>query len=241
MTAPQRPERPQRHDPGSSGSSGSSGSRSEAGAGRQVDSAWWLPAEPFAHFEDIYRRMQHMMRNLAIEPVHANEPGQTGQTGQHTGSDRGAGSPMAVDLEETEDTYILDIDLPGVTPADLVVEWGERHLLLHGQVQARPHTGEPRQQTRATGKFDHTIALPGPIDGPRITATLTHGVLTVHAPKTTTTTHTSRRVPINIASPRTASPGSPGTASPGSASPPTADPPTDYRPHHAGTTTTPTG
>jgi HSP20 family protein len=223
MTAPQRPQRPQRHDPGSSGGSGS---RSEAGAGRQVDSAWWLSAEPFAHFEDIYRRMQHMMRNLAIEPVHANEPG---QTGQDTRSDRGAGSPIAVDLEETEDAYILDIDLPGVTPADLVVEWGERHLLLHGQVQARAHTGEHRQQTRATGRFDHTIALPGPIDGPRITATLTHGVLTVHAPKTTTTTtHTSRRVPVNIASPDTASP-------------PTADPPTDYRPHHAGTTTTPTG
>ncbi|MGH3461986.1 MAG: Hsp20/alpha crystallin family protein [Kribbellaceae bacterium] len=165
-----------------------------------------------------------MMRNLANEP---------GQTGQDTGSERGGGSRLAVDLEETEDAYILDVDLPGVTPADLVVEWGERHLLLHGQAKARVRTGELRRQTRAIGRFDHTIDLPGPIDGPGITATLTHGVLTVHAPKITITTHISRRVPINIAGP--------DTASAGTASSPTADPHTDSRPHHAGTTTTPTG
>jgi HSP20 family protein len=162
--------------------------------------------------------MQHMMRTLANEPVQADEPGQTGQTAD---IDRGGGgSPLAVDLEETENAYIVEVDLPGVTPVDLVVEWGERHLLLHGEVKGRAHTGELHRQTRATGSFDHTVALPGPIDGTGITATLAHGVLTVHAPKTSTNAaDTSRRVAVNTTSPHI-------TAS---------------RPTHAGTTTPQTG
>jgi HSP20 family protein len=40
-----------------------------------------------------------------------------------------------------------------------------------------------RQHTRHTGQVHHTITLPGPVLGDKVSASLTHGVLTIHAPK----------------------------------------------------------
>jgi HSP20 family protein len=124
----------------------------------------WLPSERFAHFEDIYRRMNQMMRNLA-EDVDL----------------RSWRSP--VDIEETDDAYLVEIDLPGVPRDTLTLEWNDRQLTLHGEVKDRERTGFLHQQARRTGPFDHTVTLPGAVDGNKIEASLANGVLTVHAPK----------------------------------------------------------
>ncbi|RZT16893.1 HSP20 family protein [Kribbella sp. VKM Ac-2569] len=138
--------------------SGQDGQRDQLGPRR------WLPSEPFAHLEDIYRRMNQMMRNLADDV-----------------DLRSWRSP--VDIEETDDAYLVEIDLPGVPRDTLVLEWNDRQLTLHGEVKDRERIGILHQQARRTGPFDHTITLPGAVDGETIEATLTNGVLTIHAPK----------------------------------------------------------
>jgi HSP20 family protein len=132
---------------------------------RQSRPTRWLPTEPFAHFEDIYRRTNEMMRTFA-EGVDLRDRWST-----------------PVDIEETDEAYLVEVDLPGVAARDLVLEWNDQHLTLHGEVRDRDRTGLLRQQTRRIGRFDYTVTLPGPVDGDRITATLTDGLLTVHAPK----------------------------------------------------------
>ncbi len=125
----------------------------------------WLQSEPFAHLEDLYRRMNQLLRNLADDVD--LRPGR---------------SP--VDVEETDDAYLVEIDLPGVPRDTLALEWNDRQLTLHGEVKDRERIGTVHQQARRTGPFDHTITLPGSVDGDTIEATLTNGVLTIHAPKT---------------------------------------------------------
>jgi len=148
-----QPDQPSRQDPDETG-----------GQDRPGRPMRWLPSEPFAHLEGIYRRMNQMMRNLA-EDVDL----------------RSWRSP--IDIEETDDAYLVEIDLPGVPRDTLALEWNDRQLTLHGEVTDRERIGILHQQARRTGPFDHTITLPGVVDGDRIEATLTNGVLTVHAPK----------------------------------------------------------
>jgi HSP20 family protein len=126
----------------------------------------WLPTEPFAHLDDIHRRTTRLMREFALP---AAAPGE-----RHT---------PAVDIEETHDECVIEVDLPGAGAKDVIVEIGDRSLTLRGHRPAREHRGVLRRQTRVTGPLQYTIELPCPVRGDRTTATISRGVLTVHAPK----------------------------------------------------------
>jgi HSP20 family molecular chaperone IbpA len=65
-----------------------------------------------------------------------------------------------VDIEETEDAYVVEVDLPGVSRQDVTVDWNRRQLTLHGEVKERERTGLLRRQNRRTGRFDYTVTLP---------------------------------------------------------------------------------
>ncbi|ADB33036.1 heat shock protein Hsp20 [Kribbella flavida DSM 17836] len=129
-----------------------------------VGAVRWLPTDPFADFEDIYRRMDQMMRSFGS-------------------IDRGGWPQVPVDIEETGDAYVVEIDLPGVARDDVTLEWNDRELTVHGEVKERERTGFLRTQTRRAGQFHHSITLPGEVDGDRIAASLEDGVLTVRVPK----------------------------------------------------------
>lgn len=135
------------------------------GAVRQSPAVRWLPAEPFAHLDDIHHRTSRGLRILTAAAPPGGEP------------------PPAVDVEETADEFVIEVDLPGATAPGVIVQWNDRHLIVHGRIPARTHTGPLRRHTRRTGPVHHTIRLPGPVQGDQITATLTNGVLTIHASK----------------------------------------------------------
>ena len=129
----------------------------------------WLPTDPYDSFEDIYQRMDQLMRSF-------------GST-----IDRSGWSPFPVDLEETDDAYVVEIDLPGVSRRDVTLEVNGRELTVHGEVKERERKGFARRQTRRTGRFHHSVALPGEVDVERIKASLDDGVLMVRAPKSQAT------------------------------------------------------
>jgi HSP20 family protein len=132
---------------------------------RSDQPARWLPAEPFAPFEDVYQRMGQLMRGL----------------GEDFGR-RGWWS-MPIDIEETDDAYLVEVDVPGVSRDDLTLDWNDRQLTIHGEVKERDRKGYLRQQSRHVGRFDYSFTLPGDVDGDRIEASLADGVLTIKAPK----------------------------------------------------------
>jgi HSP20 family protein len=106
---------------------------------------------------------------------------QLGQLMQTTFGD--SAMPAIVDVEETDDAYIVDLDMPGVRRDDVNVEVVDNTLRITGEVKEKERTGVLRRQTRRVGAFEHVMALPAEVDPENVEATLHDGVLTVRLGK----------------------------------------------------------
>ena len=94
-----------------------------------------------------------------------------------------AGWAPAVDVEETEDAYRVEAELPGVDRDDVQVEVSGDVLTITGEFKERERTGILRRRTRRTGRFEFRTTLPNAVDSDKITASLQDGVLAVNVPK----------------------------------------------------------
>ena len=131
-------------------------------------------------------------RDTAPQPIQRWDPfreleglqEQLSQLMQHTSDGNGAAPfiPL-VDIEETEDAWIVEAELPGVKPEDVNVEVRGSELAISGEIKEREREGILRRRTRKTGEFDYHITLPGDADAEKIEADLHDGVLTVRIPK----------------------------------------------------------
>ncbi|HXF97855.1 MAG TPA: Hsp20/alpha crystallin family protein [Gaiellaceae bacterium] len=89
----------------------------------------------------------------------------------------------AVDLEETEDAYVLEAELPGVRREDVDVELVGNELHISGELKERERKGVLRRRARRTGRFEYRVTLPEQVDPDKVDAALADGVLTVTVPK----------------------------------------------------------
>lgn len=89
-----------------------------------------------------------------------------------------------VDVEETEDAYMVEAELPGVRREDVDVELVGNELTISGEINERERVGILRRRTRRTGRFEYRVRLPAHVNGDKIEAHLDKGVLTVRIPKT---------------------------------------------------------
>jgi HSP20 family protein len=94
-------------------------------------------------------------------------------------------SPLAapVDVEETDNAYTVDIDLPNVNPEEVTIEMRGEELRVSGQFQQQERSGVVRRQNRPQGEFEYVIDLPSDIDPNRVDATYDRGVLTITVAK----------------------------------------------------------
>jgi HSP20 family protein len=132
-----------------------------------------MPAErgwdPLAQFQDIYAQMGRLFRDTA------------GQSG--TGWDPWIPWAPAIDVEETDDAYLVEVELPGVRKDDVAIDVSGNEVRVYGEIKQRERKGILRRQTRKVGQFDYRFTLPGEVDADKITAELRAGVLNLHAPK----------------------------------------------------------
>jgi HSP20 family protein len=87
------------------------------------------------------------------------------------------------DIEETEDAWIVEAELPGVKRDDVDVEVRDGELLISGEIKERERVGVVRHRTRRTGKFEIRVALPADADPEKVDAKLERGVMSVEIPK----------------------------------------------------------
>lgn len=97
---------------------------------------------------------------------------------------RGALAPLG-SLRETDDAFVVELDLPGVRREDLEVDVVDRRLSVTGDRKVtQAQDGVLRRSTRyATGRFSYASTLPEAVDPAAATATMADGVLTVTLPK----------------------------------------------------------
>lgn len=87
------------------------------------------------------------------------------------------------DVEETDDAYVVDVELPGVDRDDIDIEVNGREVTVMGEIKEKERTGILRRRTRRVGEFQYAVTLPGDIDADNVSARLDNGVLTVRVPK----------------------------------------------------------
>jgi HSP20 family protein len=89
----------------------------------------------------------------------------------------------AVEVEETDGAFLIELELPGVDPEDVSIDLKDNELFVTGEIKERERRGKLRRQTRRLGHFEHQITLPGAVDPESVTASLDNGVLTVRLAK----------------------------------------------------------
>jgi len=124
--------------------------------------------DPFRELEELHTRMDRLMQSAFPG---GGEPGAAG-----------AWAPLA-DIEDTEDAYVVELELPGVDKDQITVEVTESELDVHGEIKEKERTGVVRRRTRPIGEFDYRTSLPPNSDTEHISAELTNGVLAVRVPK----------------------------------------------------------
>jgi len=72
-------------------------------------------------------------------------------------------SRSLVDLEETDDAWIIEAEVPGARREDVSVELHGDELAVHGEIRERERAGILRRRTRRTGQFDYRVRLPGDV------------------------------------------------------------------------------
>ena len=91
-------------------------------------------------------------------------------------------SPLA-DVEETDDAYTVELELPGVARDDVDIQLDDRRLTVAGDIEEKERTGILHRRTRRVGRFRYSVTLPGDVDADDVSAQLHDGVLTVRVPK----------------------------------------------------------
>lgn len=95
----------------------------------------------------------------------------------------GEGFIPSADLEETEDAFVVDIELPGVKRSDVDIELSGRRLVVSGERKEKERTGALRRTTRTVGRFRYEVVLPGEVDQDSCDASYDEGVLSIRVPK----------------------------------------------------------
>lgn len=126
--------------------------------------------EPLSEFEQVTERMRRML-DQTFGGFAWGQPTEA------------AGWAPLVDIEEQDDTYVLEAELPGVKREDVDIEVVGNEIQITGEIKERERKGALRRRTRRTGRFEYRVRLPDHVDSSKVEADLDQGILTVRVPK----------------------------------------------------------
>ena len=107
----------------------------------------------------------------------------------------------ALDLSETEDSFLVEAAVPGLKPEDVEITVENNVLTIKGETR---QAKEDKQRSfhrieRRFGSFQRTIALPNTVKPDAIKASLEHGVLRLEIPKAEEVK--PRKISVNVGTP----------------------------------------
>jgi len=131
---------------------------------------WWDPAKELSTLQN---RMNRFFGEAFGPPMYPAEQ-----------ASPGAWTP-AVDIFETDNEIVLDVDLPGVARDQVHVEVNDGILHLRGERKFEKEVKEENfhRVERAYGTFQRSFTLPDSVDPEKVSAELKSGVLQVRLGK----------------------------------------------------------
>ena len=109
-----------------------------------------------------------------------------------------------VDIFETKDRIVLKAELPGFDEKQIALRFEDGILTLEGERKFEKESGDENYHRveRSYGKFVRSFAIPAGVEGDRISAGFSNGVLTVDMPKREETK--PKQIRIEAGSPKSA-------------------------------------
>lgn len=94
-------------------------------------------------------------------------------------------NPLAMDVVEKEDEFVVKASLPGINPDDLEITFSNGVLTVKGETKAEHEDQNERYHLRERrfGSFARSLSLPASIKADAIEANYERGVLTLRLPK----------------------------------------------------------
>jgi HSP20 family protein len=104
-----------------------------------------------------------------------------------------------LDIGETGDEIVVELDAPGVRREDIDITLGDSTLHIRGRRESKKEEKGKSfyRSEREYGEFDRRIALPCEVDANRIDAGLKDGVLTIRLPKSAKAKEQERKIEIH--------------------------------------------
>ncbi len=92
---------------------------------------------------------------------------------------------LALDVNENENAYVVETDIPGVNPDDINITLQDNVLTISAETQRSETTENERRviTERSYGKFSRSVTLPNTIDAEAVEADYNNGVLRLTLPK----------------------------------------------------------
>ncbi|MGE0005459.1 MAG: Hsp20/alpha crystallin family protein [Parvibaculaceae bacterium] len=110
-------------------------------------------------------------------------------------------SSPAVDIVDSEKSYEITAEVPGMAPENIDVKLVNGRLVIKGEKKETKEEkhGDIELSERRYGSFERTFDVPEGVDNGRIEATLRAGVLTVLLPKTAEAQRPPKKIEVKAA------------------------------------------
>jgi HSP20 family protein len=90
-----------------------------------------------------------------------------------------------LNIYDTGDRFLMSVQLPGMTPADIELTITGETLTIRGERKKSEGVKEDsyRRQERPVGRWVRTVTLPDRVESAQVAASFSDGILTISIPK----------------------------------------------------------
>ena len=129
--------------------------------------------DPFREMSSLQERMNRLMSDFRTRSPFGEEE-----------MAQGAWIP-AVDIYETKDSIMLNVELPGVTKEDMALEVKDNTLTIKGEKRLEKDLKEENfhRMERTYGSFMRSFTLPSTVHQEKVKAKFKDGILEITLPK----------------------------------------------------------
>ena len=129
--------------------------------------------DPFREMSSLQERMNRLMSDFRTRSPFGEEE-----------IAQGAWIP-AVDIYETKESIVLNVELPGVTKEDIALEVKDSTLTIKGEKKLEKNVKEENfhRLERSYGSFTRAFTLPSTVQQDKVKAKFRDGILEIMLPK----------------------------------------------------------
>jgi HSP20 family protein len=156
---------------------------------------------PFRPFASLRREMDRLFDDFEWGSWRLPSPRSLFDVEPFWRGETGWGKVPAVDIAETDKSYEITADLPGMDEKDIEVKLSNDTLTIKGEKseEKEERNKDYHLSERRYGSFQRSFIVPDGVDADKIEAAFKNGVLTVSLPKTPEAQKKEKRIAIKKA------------------------------------------